>query len=76
VKQPKSLAVQTFRASVTTTKRNRRFVICPNCSVIGAPVALGAERYTCKACGADIDLTAKPVPRKRTDSLNPTHVES
>jgi hypothetical protein len=64
MKQPKSLAVPTFRASVTTTKRNRRFVICPSCTVIGAPVALGAERYTCKACGTAFELTegAKRVP--------------
>ncbi|MBS0416694.1 MAG: hypothetical protein JSR66_03200 [Proteobacteria bacterium] len=37
-------------ATVTTTKGGRRFVVCPGCRVIGAPVPMGADTYTCKQC--------------------------
>jgi hypothetical protein len=57
MKQPKSLAVPSFRASVTTTKRGRRFVVCPGCQVITAPVPLGTDRHTCRHCNAEFELT-------------------
>ena len=35
----------------------RRFTICPNCRVIGAPVPTGADRYTCRHCHCEFKVT-------------------
>jgi hypothetical protein len=51
--------VPTFRAPVNTTKRGRRFLICPGSQVITAPVPIGADRHTCRHCGAEFELTER-----------------
>lgn len=57
MKQPRSHAVPAFRAPVSTTKRGRRFVVCPGCQVITAGVSAGGARLTCAHCGTEFELT-------------------
>lgn len=54
-----SVAIPMARAAVNTTRRGRRYVVCPGCTALSAPVPPGATRLTCSHCGVDIELTAK-----------------
>lgn len=47
---------------IITTRSGRRFAICPGCTAVQAPVALGATQLTCAHCGGEFGLRE---PRKR-----------
>jgi hypothetical protein len=60
-----SAAAKPLSSTVQVTKRGRRFAVCPSCSVLGAPIPIGADRFTCRACGSDFEVSAKPVRQQR-----------
>lgn len=60
-----SVPAKPFTSTIETTKRGRRFCVCPSCSVIAAAIPIGTDRYTCRHCGADFQLTTKPERPKR-----------
>jgi hypothetical protein len=54
----------TLTGTLETTRRGKRYVVCPKCCVLSAGIALQVTRLTCHACGADIDITTRPARRK------------
>lgn len=59
------LSARPLQTSVTTTKRGRRYVVCPACTAVNAPIPVGTTRHTCKACGGEFNISEARTPRKR-----------
>jgi hypothetical protein len=53
-------------ASVTTTSKGRRWVICPSCIAVNAPVPVGAIGCMCRHCDVEFDLKESKKPEKLT----------
>lgn len=49
-------------AVITITKTGRRFVICPDCIAVTAPVPKGATQLICRHCACEFGVRE---PKKR-----------
>jgi hypothetical protein len=60
-------------AVIAITKTGRRFVVCPSCAALQAPVMRGATQLTCGHCGCEFAVRE---PQKRKKACSDDAIDS